>query len=306
MKMEIENDILKWFNGEISAEDFKKLHPNEDVSVLEKLDFYTKQFDVPNINAHEALADFKAKHFKKEETKVISLKFKSFLKIAAIVLIALTSSYFVFFNNTVSYATKIAQTETLTLPDNSQVILNAKSSLSFSKKNWASNRSLNLDGEAYFKVSKGEKFTVNTDAGSVQVLGTQFNIKERKNYFEVKCYEGAVSVTQNGEITRLTKGKTFRVVNGDIVNIKDFIIKNPAWLAQESTFENVPLWQVIDELEIQYDITITAKSIDASKLFSGSFTHTDQNIALQSVTIPLNISYRIIDKQVEFYNYESK
>jgi transmembrane sensor len=303
--METENDILKWFNGEMSTEDFKKLHPNEDVSVLEKLGFYTKQFDVPNINAHEALADFKVKHFKKEETKVLSLNFKSFLKIAAILLIMLTSSYFVFFNNTRSYATKIAQTETLTLPDNSQVILNAKSSLSFSKKNWASNRSLNLDGEAYFKVSKGEKFTVNTDAGSVQVLGTQFNIKERKNYFEVKCYEGAVSVTQNGEITRLTKGKTFRVVNGDIVNIKDFIIKNPAWLAQESTFENVPLWQVIDELEIQYDISITAKSIDTSKLFSGSFTHTDQNIALQSVTIPLNINYEIIDKQVEFYNYES-
>lgn len=305
MKMEIENDILKWFNGEISAEDFKKLHPNEDVSVLEKLGFYAKQLDVPDINAQEALADFKAKHFKKEETKVISLNFKSFLKIAAIVLIMLTSSYFVFFNNTTSYATKIAQTETLTLPDNSQVILNAKSSLSFSKKNWGSNRSLNLDGEAYFKVSKGEKFTVNTDAGSVQVIGTQFNIKERKNYFEVKCYEGAVRVTQNGEITLLTKGKTFRVVNGDIVKIKDFNIKNPAWLAQESTFENVPLWQVIDELEIQYDMTITAKSIDTSKLFSGSFTHTDQNIALKSVTIPLNISYRIIDKQVEFYNYES-
>ncbi|WP_296313094.1 FecR family protein [Winogradskyella sp. UBA3174] len=303
--METENDILKWFNGEMSTEDFKKLHPNEDFSVLEKLGFYTKQFDVPNINAQEAFEDFKVKHFKKEETKVLSLNFKSFLKIAAILLIMLTSSYFVFFNNTRSYATKIAQTETLTLPDNSQVILNAKSSLSFSKKNWRSNRTLNLDGEAYFMVSKGEKFTVNTDAGSVQVLGTQFNIKERKNYFEVKCYEGSVSVTQNGKTTLLTLGKTFRVVNGDIVNIKDFNIKNPAWLTQESTFENVPLWQVIDELEIQYDMTITAKSIDTSKLFSGSFTHTDQNIALQSVTIPLNINYEIIDKQVEFYSYES-
>ncbi|MCB4800365.1 FecR family protein, partial [Neotamlana laminarinivorans] len=98
----------------------------------------------------------------------------SFMKVAAVLVVLLTSSYFLFFNNTKSFETQIAQTETFKLPDESEVILNAQSKLSFSKKEWETNRNLKLQGEAFFKVTKGEKFTVNTKAGSIQVLGTQF------------------------------------------------------------------------------------------------------------------------------------
>ncbi|MEW4924946.1 FecR family protein [Algibacter sp. 2305UL17-15] len=303
--MKRENDILKWFDGEISTEEIRALYPNEDFSALEKASFYTKQIEVPQIDAEKALADFKTRSFKKEAPKVIPLNFKSFLKIAAVLVVLLTSSYFLFFNTTKSFTTELAQTETLYLPDNSEVILNAQSKLTFNKKEWKKSRTLDLDGEAFFKVTKGEQFTVHTDAGTIQVLGTQFNVKERDNYFEVKCYEGSVSVTQNNNKVILTPGKTFRIVNGELVAMKDFNAENPSWLSKESSFENVPLWQVIDELEIQYDITISAENVDTSKLFTGSFTHLDKNIALQSVTIPLKLSYKINGKKVDFYNYES-
>lgn len=301
--MDKEQDILKWFDGEISTHEIKKLYPNEDFSALEKAGFYAKQIDVPKIDAQKALEAFKTRAFKKEEPKVIPLNFKSFLKIAAVLVVMLTSSYFLFFNNTKSYTTQIAQTETFNLPDNSEVILNAQSKLSFNKKKWETSRNLNLEGEAFFKVTKGEKFTVNTNAGSVQVLGTQFNVKERANYFEVQCYEGLVSVTHNKETVTLKPGKSFRVVNNQVVLTKDFKALTPSWLAKESTFNEVPLWQVIDELEIQYNIVIDASKVDVSKVFSGSFTHTDKNIALQSITIPLKLSYKINGNNVEFYNH---
>ncbi|MEP3837906.1 MAG: FecR family protein [Algibacter sp.] len=303
--MNKENDILKWFEGEISLEDIKKSYPNEDFSSLEKLGFYSKQLEAPKVDAQKALAEFKSRKLRKQEPKVIPLNFQTFLKIAAVLVVMLTSSYFLFFNNTKSFETQIAQTETFNLPDNSEVILNAQSKLSFNKKEWKENRTLELDGEAFFKVTKGEKFTVHTDAGSIQVLGTQFNVKERENYFEVKCYEGSVSVSSNQGKVVLKPGKTFRVVNGEIIPLKDFNAKNPSWLAKESSFDNVPLWQVINELEAQYDILINAENVNTSELFSGSFTHTDKNIALQSVTIPLKLSYKINGKKVEFYNYES-
>ncbi len=302
--MNKENDILKWFEGEISTEHIRGLYPDEDFSTLEKMRFYSKQLESPKVNAQQALANFKSRVFKKEEPKVIPLNVKSFLKIAAIFVVMLASTYFVFFNNSKSFSTAVAQTEILKLPDNSEVILNAQSKLSFNKKDWKNNRNLNLTGEAFFKVTKGAKFTVNTDAGSIQVLGTQFNVKERANYFEVKCYEGSVSVTHGSDKTILKPGKTFRVVNGKITTVKDFIDKNPSWLVNESSFDNVPLWQVIDELEIQYGLAINAKNIDTSVIFSGSFTHSDQNMALQSVTIPLKLSYNISGNKVEFYNYE--
>ncbi|MDN3666348.1 FecR family protein [Algibacter miyuki] len=303
--MNKENDILKWFEGEMSLEDIKNKYPSEDFSTLEKMGFYSKQIEVPKIDAEHALADFKKRSFKKEETKVVPLNFKTFMKVAAVLVVLLTSSYFLFFNHTASYSTEIAQTETLKLPDNSEVILNAQSELAFNKKEWNQNRSLTLKGEAFFKVTKGKKFTVDTDAGSIQVLGTQFNVKERDNYFEVQCYEGSVSVTHKNNKTILTPGKSVRVVNGDIVEVKPFNAENPSWLAKESSFSEVPLWQVINELEVQYDIVIDTSKIDAEQMFSGTFTHNDKNIALQSVTIPLKLSYNISGKNVEFYNYES-
>ncbi|XCF06044.1 FecR domain-containing protein [Tamlana crocina] len=304
--MNKENDILKWFNGEISGEEIKKRYPEEDFSALEKMGFYAKQFSVPKVDAQKALEQFKNRTLKKAEPKVIPLNFKSFLKVAAVLVVLLTSSYFLFFNNTKSFETQMAQTEVLSLPDDSEVILNAQSKLSFNKKEWKSNRTLELDGEAFFKVTKGEAFTVQTEAGNIQVLGTQFNVKERENYFEVMCYEGSVKVTSAKKETILKPGKTFRLVNGNVVEVPDFNAETPSWLAKESSFDNVPLWQVIDELEIQYDISIEASKVDVSKTFSGTFTHTDKNIALQSVTIPLKLSYKINGKQVELYNYASE
>ncbi len=303
--MKKEDDILKWYEGEISYEDIKKKYPDEDFSTLEKLGFYSKQIDVPKVDAEKALADFKKRTFNKnEDTKVIPLNFKSFLKVAALVLVLLTSTYFLFFNNTESYSTNIAQTKTFQLPDNSEVILNAKSKLEFNKKEWKESRSLNLEGEAFFKVTKGEKFTVQTDVGQIQVLGTQFNVKERDNYFEVQCYEGSVSVTNSSVKVILTSGKSFRIINGKIDVTNDFTNETPSWLAKESSFDNVPLWQIIKELEIQYDIKIDASEVDTSKTFSGSFTHNNRNTALQSVTIPLKLSYKINDDNVKFYTYE--
>lgn len=305
--MDRENDILKWFNGEISTEDIKNLYPDEDFSGLEKAAFYAKQMEAPRVDAEKALAEFKKKSFTKENPKVIALNYKAFLKIAAVLIIMLASSYLLFFNNDKTFSTAIAQTETLNLPDDSEVILNAKSSVSFNKKSWKQNRTVNLSGEAFFKVTKGEKFTVKTEVGSVQVLGTQFNVKDRTNFFEVMCYEGSVEVIYNKTKTILTLGKTIRIVNGEQVLVNDFNAKNPTWINNESTFDKVPLWRVFEELEVQYGVTITisAENLDTSELFSGSFTHTDKNTALQSVTIPLRLEYKIDGDKVEFFNNES-
>ncbi|AXP81390.1 fec operon regulator FecR [Mariniflexile rhizosphaerae] len=302
--MENENNILKWFDNELSKEQIQDLKQSENVETLEKIAFYAKQMQVPQVDAQKALAAFKERKLAKKEPKVIPLNFRAFLRIAAVLVVMLASSYFLFFNNNVSFETQIAQNETLTLPDNSEVILNAASKLKYNKKTWKDKRNLELDGEAFFKVSKGKKFTVTTDIGTVQVLGTQFNVKERDNYFEVQCYEGLVSVTFKDETVKLPKGKTFRVLNGSIQEVNDFNAENPSWMQAETSFEKIPLSQVIAEFERQYDLNVSLKEVDASQLFTGTFTHKDKNIALQSITIPLKLSYRIEGNQVTVYKYE--
>lgn len=304
--MKNEKEILKWLNNELSSKEIEDLKQSEDLKTLEKIAHYASQLETPKVDAQVALEAFKARNHSKKKTKVRSLNLKTFYRVASVLVIMLTSAYFLFFNNTKSFETQIAQTKTVTLPDNSEVILNSASKLSFNEKKWADKRDLTLEGEAYFKVQKGQTFSVNTKVGVVKVLGTQFNVKERKNYFEVNCYKGLVSVTRNNQTVKLPPGKTFRVINGHIEKVEDFDAKNPSWIQQESSFNKIPLNQVIAELERQYDIKIKVEGIDTSKLFTGSFTHTDKEIALKAVTIPLKLSYKIQGKTIIFYNYDVK
>jgi len=302
--MKNENNILKWLNNELSKAEVEDLKHSEDFGTLDKIAFYASQMEAPQIDKQKALDAFKARNHSKKETKVIPLNFKTFIRIAAVFVMLLTSAYFLFFNNEKSFETQIAQTQTIFLPDASEVILNAESSLQYNKKTWKNKRDLALHGEAFFIVSKGQKFTVHTEIGTVEVLGTQFNVKERANYFEVQCYEGLVAVTYNNKTLKLSKGKSFRVMNGTIQVVDDFNTENPSWLQEESSFNKVPLSQVISELERQYDLNIILNGVDDTQIFNGTFTHNDKNIALKAVTIPLKLSYTIEGKNVTLSSYE--
>lgn len=304
--MNYEKDILKWFNKENSDEELAYLKETKDFTTLEKIAHYSSQIDVPKINVEKAFEDFKLKKEKNiKKGKVVTFSFSRLYKYAAVIIVLLSTSYFLFFNNTTNYKTTFAQTKKFNLPDNSEVILNANSEISYAKNNWKENRSLDLNGEAYFKVEKGKKFTVNTTIGDVTVLGTQFNIKERKNYFEVKTYEGLVSVSYKNTTKKLAKGQLFKVVNGIIDTVNTFNINDKTWMQNESTFKSTPLSFVLEDITNLFDYKIETKNIDINKLYTGGFSHADIHIALKSVTIPLQLSYKIDGKTVTIYNYEN-
>lgn len=301
--MKNEKEILKWLNGELSGQEVEDLKKSEGIDTFEKIAHYASHLETPKVDAQAALAQFKTRSKSKKEPKVRTLNFKSFYRVAAILIVLLTSAYFLFYNTATTFETQVAQTKTFHLPDESEVLLNASSKITFNERKWADQRDLTLEGEAYFQVKKGKTFSVKTTDGVVKVLGTHFNVKQRKNYFEVSCFEGLVSVTHNQKTIKLPPGKTFRLINNQIEAVPDFNAQNPSWLQQESSFDRIPLNQVIAEFERQYDLKIKTDGIDTSKLFTGSFTHTDKNIALEAITIPLKLSYRIEGKTVIFYNY---
>ncbi len=148
-----------------------------------------------------------------------------------------------------------------------------------------------LVSEAYFKVEKGSQFDVVTWLGKVSVLGTQFNVKQRVNYFEVICYEGLVSVSYKGKEIKLPAGKTFKLIDGAVVEgeTKDSV---PSWAEKNmSSFKSVPYSEVIKEFERQYNIKVETNSIDAEQLFTGSFTNNDEELALKSITLPLQLKF---------------
>ena len=304
--MEDKNNILKWLNRETSDEELARLQESKDFKTLEKIAHYASQIETPKVNVDKSLEDFKLRTQKTaKKGRVIPFNFKQLYKYAAAIIVLFTTSYFLFFNNETSFKTKFAQTKTFQLPDNSEVVLNANSEITFDKKEWESNRHLTLNGEAFFKVQKGKKFTVLTDIGEVTVLGTKFNVKERTNYFEVKTYEGLVSVAYKDTLVKLSKGTIFKVVNGTIDTVNTFNIKENSWLQKESNFKSTALRFVLKEIENQFGYTIETKDIDLDILYSGGFTHADVNIAMQSITIPLQLSYKIEGKKIIIFNYDN-
>ena len=305
--MKKEKDILKWLNREISDEELTHLKETKDFNTLEKIAHYSSQIEAPKVDVEKALADFKLKtENTSKKGKVIPFNYKKLYKYAAAVVVLLTTSYFFISNNTDNaiYKTAFAETKNFNLPDNSEVVLNANSEISYAKDSWQENRNLTLDGEAFFKVQKGEKFTVNTEVGKVTVLGTQFNVKERENYFEVKTFEGLVSVVYKDSLIKLPRGSIFKVVNGVVDINNTFDIKEKSWLQKESNFKSTALRFILEEIENQFGYTIETTNVDLDILYSGGFTHTDIDIALKSVTIPLQLSYKIDGKKITIFNYE--
>ena len=142
-------------------------------------------------------------------------------------------------------------------------------------------------------MAKGSQFDVHTTAGIVSVLGTQFKVKDRDNLFEVICYEGSVRVSYQSEETILKPGDSFLLLNGKIIAREKEKALTPSWLNNESYFGSIPLGYVLNELERQYDVSIDASGINKSQLFTGSFVHSDLNMALKSITLAFNLNYSV-------------
>jgi ferric-dicitrate binding protein FerR (iron transport regulator) len=257
--------------------------------------------EAPSFDMEKALVDFKARQLNKE-TKVIKMRPAQYLlRIAAAVTVLFAATYFYIASLNETFSTEYAQRTEIILPDASEVLLNAESELSYSERKWDSERKLSLEGEAFFKVAKGEKFTVTTELGTVSVLGTQFNVESRKGFFEVTCYEGLVSVTFQGKEQKLPAGTSFLVVNEHIVNTEAPLNSVPSWVNNESSFKSIPLTYVLNEFQRQYNVKVETKNVDLTQLFTGTFSNTNINLALQSISTPSQISYTLEKNKVLFY-----
>ncbi|EDM44734.1 possible anti-sigma factor [unidentified eubacterium SCB49] len=286
--MKEENLIRKWLDYDLTTEELKVLESSEDYRTLKHISNVASGVKAPAFDVESSLASLSLPE--KEQSKKSIFNFTTLAKIAAVLVVALSVFYYTTTLDTTVH-TQYAKTETVTLPDESAVVVNADSELIFNKSSWDEQRNLSLDGEAYFKVAKGKKFTVTTAGGDVQVLGTEFNVRYRDNKLEVTCFEGAVQV--NSGTASIVLEPTHKVVieNGKISKKYLDKMKSPSWIAGESTFVSAPFVDVIKEFERQYDVVVETTNIDVSALFTGSFKHKDIGVAIETITSPMRLNF---------------
>ena len=296
-----ENYLAKWLNNELSEQELADFQETDEYASYVKILKVSKNLKGPEFNMDQALNDVINRRTP-DSTKVVKLNpWKNFMRVAAVTALLLTGAYFYLNSLDETISTEFAERSTVTLPDNSEVVLNAATEVSYNAENWDEDRNVTLQGEAFFKVAKGKRFTVATDNGTVTVLGTQFNVENRAGFFEVTCYEGLVSVTYQGQEKKLPAGTSFLVVHNTIVQPEAPSTSKPSWLLNESRFKSIPISFVLDELERQYNIKVTTKDIDTNTVFTGSFSNTDIDLALRSISTPSGLKYNLEGNNVLFY-----
>ena len=296
-----ENYLAKWLNNELSEQELADFQETDEYASYVKILKVSKNLKGPEFNMDQALNDVINRRTP-DSTKVVKLNpWKNFMRVAAVTALLLTGAYFYLNSLDETISTEFAERSTVTLPDNSEVVLNAATEVSYNAENWDEDRNVTLQGEAFFKVAKGKRFTVATANGTVTVLGTQFNVENRAGFFEVTCYEGLVSVTYQGQEKKLPDGTSFLVVHNTIVQPEAPSTSKPSWLLNESRFKSIPISFVLDELERQYNIKVTTKDIDTNTVFTGSFSNTDIDLALRSISTPSGLKYNLEGNNVLFY-----
>ncbi|MDD4638420.1 MAG: FecR family protein [Bacteroidales bacterium] len=134
---------------------------------------------------------------------------------AAVVLIAISAGYFassVIDNRTPTVISHSAMNgkSVVNLPDGTLVWLHNNTTLSYDSRFGDKTRELTLTGEAYFEVAHDSRhpFIVKANDLTVQVYGTKFNLRNRKeeDMITVSLLEGSVSVESGRKITMLKPG----------------------------------------------------------------------------------------------------
>lgn len=277
--MEENYPLAKWLSGEMTEAELKEFQAQPDYALYEKIKKHSSSLEAPAFD--EAAILTTVLNSPKKEVKTISLTQHWLFRVAAVLVISL--GLFFTYNN-FSAATEFAENgnqKNFFLPDNSEVVLNSGSEIQYKKWNWESNRTLDLEGEAYFKVAKGKKFEVNTALGKVTVLGTQFNVKQRDNRFDVTCYEGRVKVNYNQTEIVITKGMSVSFEDGKMITLPESTAQNPEWLSHELAFYQEDLKAIVGEIERHFNVTLELKAANNNQLFTGIIPAKDINISLE-------------------------
>lgn len=206
----------------------------------------------------------------------------------------------------------------MVLPDSTIVYLNSDSEIRYTPGLFRRSREVELNGEAWFQVTKNQKkpFILHTDSYDVIVTGTEFNVKAYSNEQEVvtTLEEGSVVIPSTRSFKmkadrKLEPGQQFifnrekRVANVNNVETRYFT----AWKDNKLIFINMSLEKLQILLERKYGVDIEIR--DRSLLdyhYDGTFKNESILEIMELLKITLPIDYRIIDQKIEIYNETEK
>jgi transmembrane sensor len=233
-------------------------------------------------------------------------------QLADIILSGTTLSYF---NNPIGDVKNITGFNTLVTPrgggftvllsGSTEVILNSGSKLKYPVVLNENSRLVELEGEAFFKVTKSLKtpFIVKTNDVNVTVYGTVFNVSAYcdESFIQATLVEGKVGVTLNnmksGSEIKLMSGQqlTYHRETGSTettdVNTGQFT----AWTNGKLVFENEPIANILNIMSRWYNFNFEFKdeSLKKQRFTLNLSRYDDVNKILEMISISSGIKFSI-------------
>lgn len=223
---------------------------------------------------------------------------------AMLVGVLFSAAFYFYSNRQIELSTAYGKVVTFTLPDNSFVTLNGNSHIKYAA-NWdkARPREVWVTGEAFFRVSHlhqtgpvrpGERFIVHARKADVEVLGTTFNVSDRRDEVTVALITGKVSFS-------IRRNTVVIMQPGDLVQYqirKDTVIKKRAnaaefadWRTGVLRFNQTPVSELFHYIEDVYGYKTSPLKPELADLkLTGTFSNPNLDALLLAVSKTLRIS----------------
>lgn len=285
--IEMDKNILyRFFEGTATDNEIRlvKLWLESSDTNREELFRERKIFDAMILNNYDP-----APKEKYTERRTLTIVLKEIAKVAAAVFITiLVFSYIDYLKGksekglVQTISVPAGQRTNVTLPDGTNVWLNARTTLSYAADFGLGNRDLKLDGEAYFDVTpnKDLPFIVETSKGKIKVLGTQFNIMDYSEnpYYEAALMEGKLelemSSSENKTLLLPGNKAVFKNERLEVSRVEDYEIYR--WREGLICFRNQTFETIVKEFEKYYGVQIVVDNEDIKKTrYTGKFRQSD-------------------------------
>lgn len=239
------------------------------------------------------------------------------LRMAAVFLLATGIAFTIWqFNRQETISTGFGEIRTVILPDQSEVILNSNSDLTYFSGWYFHSREVWINGEVLFKVKHfnrdslnikpSERFYVHSNGIEVEVLGTTFNVKSRHEKTNVSLLNGKIKIAY---LSSFAKKESLMMKPGDDLEfnhnrlVAKKVLARPAditlWTARRLIFNNPSLRKIIETLqdEYGYQVNVTDPLLQNLKI-DGEIKVSGVEELLETIASTLHLRISQSDKNI--------
>jgi ferric-dicitrate binding protein FerR (iron transport regulator) len=193
------------------------------------------------------------------------------------------------------------------LPDGSKVWLNSASSIKFPGVFKGNTRSVEIEGEAYFEITKNSAmpFKVKSKNVDIEVIGTHFNVKTYTGdeVMKTTLLEGSIKIEGGNSSHLLKPGQQAVLIGNEMKVLSDVDIEEQiAWKNGLFQFKDAGIQDVMHQAALWYDLNVSFEGKIPEKYFTGKVSRNVNASEFMNMLMYTGVKFKIEGKNIVVIN----